>query len=128
MHQNFLFFLDTLTRLYHHTLGSFMGVIGSERRQERAGGLKQVRCSDFLFRNYIVSHTQNRHAQSKNNFLTRQETINTTQTRSHVYHTAALLMTPSLVQQMMIFSFFLFFSRSIIRTASFKNTIQNNTA
>ena len=30
-HQNFLIFLKTSTRLYHYTLGAFMGVIGSNR-------------------------------------------------------------------------------------------------
>ena len=40
VHHNFLIFLETSTRLYHHTLGAFVGVVESERWQERAGGLK----------------------------------------------------------------------------------------
>ena len=39
VHQSFFIFLETSTR---------SRVVGSGRRQERAGGLKQVRCFDFL--------------------------------------------------------------------------------
>ena len=40
VYQSFFVFLEISTRAYYYILGALMGVIGSKKWQERAGGLK----------------------------------------------------------------------------------------